>query len=314
MVKVPSISMNNGLSMPGFGLGTYESFGEAGRATKHAIDVGYRHFDTARLYENEEEVGKAIQEKIKEGVVKREEIFIVTKLWNTDHEPEKVEKACRKSCEKLGLGYIDLYLMHWPVAFTERTPYEYWPLNDDGQYDNADVDFLDTWKSMEKLVDLGLVKSIGISNFNSQQIKRLLANCRIKPVNNQIECSPQINQKKLIKFCQDREIIVTAYCPLGRPIPADKKPGFLYDAKLGDIAKKYNKTIPQIVFRFLLDIGAVPIPKSVTPSRIEENISVFDFKLTSDEIKYIDTFNTGERVLEFTEARNDKNFPFGIEF
>ncbi|XP_031623205.1 aldo-keto reductase family 1 member B1-like [Contarinia nasturtii] len=314
MAKAPSISLNNGLKMPSFGLGTYKSIGEADSAIKHAIDVGYRHFDTARIYVNEEEVGKAIQGKIKEGVVKREEIFIVTKLWNTDHEPEKVEKACRQSCEKLGLGYIDLYLMHWPVAFKERTPFEYGPRTPDGQYDHADVDYLDTWKAMEKLVDLGLVKSIGISNFNSQQIDRLLDNCRIKPVNNQIECSPQFNQKKLIKYCQDRDITVTAFCPLGKQNPAENKPAFLYDAKLGDVAKKYNKTVPQIVFRYLLEIGTVPIPKSVTPSRIEENISVFDFKLTDDEIKYIDTLNTCERVVPFIESRNDKHFPFGIEF
>lgn len=114
-----------------------QSFGEAGAAAKHAIDVGYRHFDTARLYENEEEVGGAIAEKIKEGAVKREEIFIVTKLWNTDHEPEKVEAACRRSCEKLGLGYIDLYLMHYPVAFKERTPFQYWPLLADGTHEHA---------------------------------------------------------------------------------------------------------------------------------------------------------------------------------
>lgn len=307
--------MNNGLFMPGFGLGTFQSLGgEAGEATKHAIDVGYRHFDTARLYENEGEVGEAIRQKIKEGVVKREDVFVVTKLWNTDHEPEKVEQACRTSCEKFGLDYIDLYLMHYPVAFKERTPFDYWPMMPDGQHEHADVDYVDTWKAMEKLVDLGLAKSIGISNFNSQQIDRLLANCRIKPVNNQIEASPQINQKKLIKFCQDRDIIVTAYCPLGRPIPAEKKPGFLYDAKLGEIAKKYNKTNAQLILRYLIDIGSVPIPKSVTPKRIEENIDVFDFKLTDDDIKYIDTFNTGERVIHFNESRTDQYFPFAIEF
>lgn len=191
-----------------FFLSFFQSFGEAGKAAKHAVDVGYRHFDTARLYENEEEVGHAILEKINEGVVKREEIFIVTKLWNTDHDPKNVEQACRQSVEKLGLGYIDLYLMHYPVAFKERKPFEYWPMKADGQYDHAyvflklsvqlefslweyslnysDVDYVDTWRAMEKLVDLGLVKSIGISNFNSEQIDRLLANCRIKPVNNQV--------------------------------------------------------------------------------------------------------------------------------
>lgn len=163
-----------------------QSFGDAGSATKYAIDAGYRHFDTAYLYGNEREVGQAIQEKIAEGVVKREDIFIVTKLWNTYHEPEKVEKVCRVSCENLGLGYIDLYLMHYSVAFKEREPFEFWPLNPDGQHDHADVDYLDTWKAMEKLVGLGLVRSIGVSNFNSQQIDRVLANCTIKPVTNQV--------------------------------------------------------------------------------------------------------------------------------
>lgn len=163
-----------------------QSDGETGLATKYAIDSGYRHFDTAYLYGNEREVGQAIQEKIDEGVVKREDIFIVTKLWNTHHEPDKVEKACRTSCDNLGLGYIDLYLMHYPVAFKEREPFEFWPLNPNGQHDHADVDYVDTWKAMEKLVGLGLVRSIGISNFNSQQVDRLLANCTIKPVTNQV--------------------------------------------------------------------------------------------------------------------------------
>lgn len=148
--------------------------------------------------------------------------------------------------------------------------------------------------------------------------------------------SPQINQKKLIKFCNDRDIVVTSYCPLGRPIPAQKKPGFLHDAKMGEIAKKYNKTIAQVVLRYLvctntflliykrvsyhfvldfqIDIETIPIPKSVNKKRIEENINVFDFKLTDNEIKYIDTFNTNERVIHFLESRTDKHFPFAIEF
>lgn len=172
-----------------------QSFGEAGEATKYAIDAGYRHFDTAFLYGNEREVGQAIQEKIAEGVVKREDIFIVTKLWNTHHEPIKVEKACRISCENLGLDYIDLYLMHYPVAFKERKPFEFWPLNPDGQHEHVDVDYVDTWKAMEKLVALGLVRSIGISNFNSQQVDRILANCTIKPVTNQVRFNCKIWSK-----------------------------------------------------------------------------------------------------------------------
>jgi len=314
MGKVPQIVMNNGLVMPGFGLGTFESFGETGEAVKHAIDIGYRHFDTAFLYQNEREVGRAIQGKIADGAVRREDIFIVTKLWNTHHEPDKVEQACRVSCDNLGLDYIDLYLMHYPTGFVEREPFEFCPQDADGKHVHSDVDYVDTWKAMEHLVDIGLARSIGISNFNSQQIDRLLANCRIKPVNNQIEVSPQINQKGLINFCNERKIVVTAYCPLGRPIPAEKKPSFLFDNAVKQIGDKYNKTAAQVVFRYLIDIGTVPIPKSVNNKRIEENIDVFDFKLTADEIKLMDTFNTNERVISYLESKHDKYWPFGIEY
>ena len=203
----------------------------------------------------------------------------------------------------------------------------------------SDVDYLDTWKAMEKLIKLGLVRSIGISNFNSEQIDRLLANCEIKPVNNQIEASLQINQKKLTDFCNERNIVVTAYCPLGRPIPAEKKPAFLYDDKVKEIADKYKKTPAQIAFRYLvsdgslqedtleetsgrnsriynfqIQIGSIPIPKSVTKHRIEENINIFDFALTDDDLAYLDSFNTGERVIHFLESKDDKHFPFKIEF
>lgn len=153
--KVPKIPLNNGLVMPGFGLGTYEvsfarwiifwrifycfffiqSLDETHQAVKYAIDAGYRHFDTAFLYGNEKPVGDAINEKIKEGAVKRKDVFIVTKLWNTFHEPEKVEPACRRSLENLGLGYIDLYLMHWPFGFNERDDFDFWPINPDGKFD-----------------------------------------------------------------------------------------------------------------------------------------------------------------------------------
>lgn len=167
---------------------------------------------------------------------------------------------------------------------------------------------------MERLVDACLVRSIGISNFNSEQITRLLANCRIPPVNNQIEVSPQINQKSLTRFCRERNIIVTAYCPLGRPQPERNLPKFLHSEELRTIAQRHGKTPAQVVFRYLLELGTVPIPKSVRAKRIAENIAVFDFKLSEAECKLLDAFETGERVIDYPESRGHKYFPFAIEF
>lgn len=194
---------------------------------------------------------------------------------------------------------------------------------------------------MEKLVDLGLVRSIGVSNFNSQQLQRILDNCSIKPVTNQVECSPALNQKKLTQFCKERGVTLTAYSPLGRPKPAENKPEFYFSPKTKALAEKYNKTPAQIILRYLVsilspslccccfncfffishfafqvDIGTIPIPKSSNPQRIEENFNIFDFQLTPEDIAVMDTFHTGERLVPFNliKGQNHKYFPFAIEF
>lgn len=201
---------------------------------------------------------------------------------------------------------------------------------------NSDVDYLDTWKAMEALVEKGLVKSIGVSNFNSEQLARLLANCKIKPIHNQIECHPALNQKPLIALCKKNDIVVTAYCPLGRPDPAQKSPKFLFDDKVKAIGDKYKKSSAQVVLRYLvsffynkisdlnvifyfilkfqIEIGAVPIPKSVNKNRIVENINVFDFKLSPEDHKILDTFNTGDRLIPMDHAKKSKYYPFNIEY
>lgn len=315
MSKVPILTLNDGTKMPGLGLGTYTSTGgDCQRSVKDAIDAGYRHFDTAYFYENEEEVGKAIREKIAQGVIKREDVYIVTKLWCHFHDPERVEYACRKSLKNFGLDYVDLYLMHWPYGYEYEGDNIMFPINASANVNLSDVDYIDTWKAMEKLVDLGLTKSIGVSNFNSEQIDRLLSVARIKPVHNQIECHPGLNQKKLIKFCKDRDIVVTAYCPLGRPEPARKHPSFLFDAKVKAIGDKYNKTPAQIILKYLVEIGAVPIPKSVTKERIQQNIDIFDFELSPDDHKVMDSYNEGKRLIPMDHAKKSKYYPFNIEF
>ncbi|SPP87433.1 blast:1%2C5-anhydro-D-fructose reductase [Drosophila guanche] len=290
--------------------------GEGTEAIKHAIDIGYRHIDTAYFYKNEMEVGTAIRDKIETGVVKREEIFLVTKLWNVHHDPGHVEPICRKQLQHLGLDYIDLYLMHMPVGYKYIDEETLMPVDAEGVLELSDIDYLDTYKAMEKLVEAGLVRSLGVSNFNSEQLTRLLENCTIKPVTNQVECSPGLNQKPLTAFCKKHGITLTAYSPLGRPKPDVQKPDYIYSPAVVDIAKKYGKTTPQIVLRYLVDLGTIPIPKSSNINRVAENFDIFDFKLTSEEMAVLDGFNCGERLvpLNLIKAQNHKYYPFAIEF
>lgn len=241
-------------------------------------------------------------------------------LWNSFHSPEHVEKACRQSIANLGLDYIDLYLMHMPMGYEYRgwEEKDLLPKDGDGGLVYSDVDYVDTWKALEGCVKLGLVKSIGISNFNSEQIKRLLTKAEIKPVTNQVECCPNINQKKLTKFCKDLEIVITAYSPLGRPHLALEKPDgpqpALHDNRVRVIAEKYNKTPAQVILRYLIDIGTVPIPKSSNKQRIQENFNVFDFTLNEDDLKIMDSLNTGDRMVPFLLCLKHKYYPFNIEF
>lgn len=239
-------------------------------------------------------------------------------MWNIHHDPKLVEAACRKSLSNLGLEYIDLYLMHTPIGLEYREPEELVPKDADGNLAFSVVDYLDTWKAMENLVDLGLVKSIGVSNFNSKQISRVLENCRIKPVTNQVECSPSINQKKLIEFCNARDITITAYSPLTRPHRYENdhslpRPALL-DPKVGEIGKRYNKTPAQVVLRYMVQIGAVPYPKSSNEGRIKENINIFDFELTAEDVAFMDSFNTGQRTVPMIPYKSHKYFMFNDEF
>lgn len=320
--KASMVKLNNGLEMPVLGLGTFLSKeGEGVEAIKAAIDAGYRHIDTAYFYQNEKEVGEAIRAKIEEGVVRREDLFVTTKLWNTFHHPDHVEQAFQKSLENLDIEYIDLYLMHVPIGykFIDWDTKNLMPYDTDGKLQFSDVDYIDTWKAMEKLLKTGKVKSLGVSNFNSEQITRLLAECEVKPVTNQVECNPSLNQRKLIEFCKDLDITLTAYSPLGRPKHYEKDPDnmpkpALDDPKVIEIGKKYGKTSSQVILRYLVDIGTIPIPKSSNSERIAQNIDIFDFKLTEEDIKIMDGFNTGQRTVPFNLCTSHKYFPFKAEF
>ncbi|XP_053689654.1 aldo-keto reductase family 1 member B1-like isoform X2 [Sabethes cyaneus] len=314
--KVPLVKLNNGQSIPILGLGTWGSPpGEVAQAVKDAIDIGYRHIDGAHVYQNEHEVGEGVNAKIKEGVVKREDLFITSKLWNTFHRPELVEGACRTTLKNLGLSYVDLYLIHWPMGYKEGD--QLFPTDENGKTAYSDVDFVDTYKAMEKLVELGLAKSIGISNCNSKQVERILAIAKIKPVVNQIECHPYLAQTKLSPFCTSRGIVITAYSPLGspnRPWAKPDDPQLMEDPKIVTIAKKYGKTSAQILIRYQIQRGHVVIPKSVNKSRIQSNFEVFDFELTEDDIKLITSFDCNGRLVPISSADTSPHYPFHEDF
>ncbi|XP_030755448.1 aldo-keto reductase AKR2E4 [Sitophilus oryzae] len=310
-----TIKLNNGVLLPTVGLGTYRSKpGEVEEAVKIAIDAGYRHIDCAWFYLNEAEVGSAIREKIASGAVKREDLFITSKLWNNFHAKDAVVPKLKESLKALGLDYLDLYLIHWPFGTKEDAPLM---PTENLQDCFSDVDYIETWQGMEEGHKLGLAKSIGVSNFNAEQIDRVLKNGTIKPVVNQVECNPNLNQKKLIEFCKQRDIAIVGYCPLGRSEYMGR-PGFpeptIFDPKVAEIGKKYNKSPAQVVLNYLVSLGISVIPKSVTKSRIVENIDIFDFTLSKEDIAYLDSCNKNKRVCPLTDFKDHKYYSFNAEF
>ncbi|MEK4487846.1 aldo/keto reductase [Psychrobacillus sp. FSL H8-0484] len=262
-------TLHNGVKMPWFGIGVFkvEEGPELVNAVKFAIKHGYRSIDTAAIYENEEGVGQAIREGINEAGIPREELFITSKVWNSDLGYESTIEAYETSLKKLDLEYLDLYLIHWPV---------------EGKYKEA-------WRALETLYKEGRVKAIGVSNFQAHHLEDLMKDAEIKPMVNQVEYHPRLTQKEIQAFCQEHGIQLEAWSPLMQ--------GQLLDnLVLQEIANKYNKTIAQIILRWDLQNGVVTIPKSTKEYRIVENSTVFDFELTKEEMQRIDELNQNHRV------------------
>ncbi|CAK9315937.1 unnamed protein product [Citrullus colocynthis] len=285
------VTLNNGFQMPMMGLGFWRMEKEEIKdIIINAIKIGYRHFDCAAAYKNEAEIGEAVAEALNSRLVKREELFITSKLWNSDHG--HVLEACKDSLKKLQLQYLDLYLVHFPVATRHtgvgNTSSE---LAKDGMLDiNTTISLETTWHDMEDLVSAGLVRSIGISNYDIFLTRDCLAYSKVKPAVNQIEMHPYFQRESLVKFCQKHGICVTAHTPLGG---ADANPEFfgtiscLQDPLLRELGKKYGRSPAQIALRWGIQRNTVVIPKTSKLQRLEENLQVLDFELTEEDMDLI---------------------------
>ena len=251
--------------MPLFGLGTYK-MDSAETMTKAATELGYRLYDCASFYKNEEVVGQALKEVTK--TIAREQLFVVSKVWWD--EVEDVESACKRSLQKLGVDYLDLYLVHWPVAVRDLG---------DGKYERIKIPMYKIWAQMEALVDKGLVKSIGVSNFNVQLMWDMLSYARIPPACNEVELHPLCSQPKLLKFMKDHQIVPIAYCPIGRGADTSRCPNIFEHPAVVACMAKHGKTGAQILLNWGLLRGCVVIPKSNSIERIKENIESTSFNL-----------------------------------
>lgn len=285
-------SLSNGKKIPSIGLGTWKIPREsAGALVETAItEAGYRHIDCAAIYENEKEIGEAFH-KVLQGPVKREELFVTSKLWCTEHHPDNVEKACRQTLQDLQLDYLDLYIVHWGIAFQPGGDAE--PLDQDGRVITQNVPMQATWQAMENLVQKGLVKSIGVSNFTVTMLLDLLTYATVKPAVNQVELHPYLPQTALVEFCKQHDILPTAYAPLVHGGLEDFNHGIVKD-----LADKYAKTPAQILLNWAVSRGTVPIPKTANPARMGENIDIFDFSLTADEQAALTALNKNYRTCD----------------
>ncbi|MEV8002886.1 aldo/keto reductase [Streptomyces parvus] len=267
MSQVTSITLNNGLDMPQLGFGVWQvPDDEAEKAVATAIETGYRSIDTAAIYENETGTGKAIAAS---GVA-RDELFVTTKLWNSEQGHDSTLRAFDASLDKLGLDYVDLYLIHWPVPAKDA--------------------YTDTYKAFEKILADGRAKSIGVSNFHPEHLKRLLAETSVVPAVNQIELHPQLQQAEVRAFHADHGIATEAWSPLGQG------KGLLEVPTVVAVSQKHGRTPAQVVLRWHLQTGNIVIPKSVTPSRIKENLDVFDFELDADDLAALAALDEGKRL------------------
>ncbi len=263
-MTIKSYTLANGVEIPALGYGTYkvEDGNQAVESVKTALATGYRHIDTASFYGNEESIGEAVRQS----GIPRNEVFVVSKVWNTEQGYEKTINSFETSLKKMKFDYLDLFLVHWPKEISGET-----------------------WRALEKLYREGKIRAIGVSNFMVHHLENLLKTAEIMPMVNQIEFHPQLMQKGVLDYCKEKNIIVEAWAPLMR--------GRIFDIPLlKELSEKYNRTISQIVLRWDLQMGVVTLPKTVNPNRIAENMNIFDFELSQEDMQKICDLNTEERI------------------
>ncbi|KAL1764523.1 aldo-keto reductase family 1 member C21-like [Sigmodon hispidus] len=320
--KYQRVELNDGHSIPvlGFGTAVSDEFPKSKikEVVKIAIDAGFRHFDSASIYKTEDYVGEVIRSKISEGTVRREDIFYTSKVWCNCFRPELVRSSLEQSLKKVQLEYVDLYLMHYPMAL--RPGEEEFPVDENGKVIFDTVDLCDTWEAMEKCKDAGLTRSIGVSNFNRRQLEMILnkPGLKYKPVCNQVECHPYLNQMKLLDFCKSNDIVLVAYGVLGtrryEGWVDQNSPVLLEDPVLCSMAKKYNQTPALIALRYQLQRGIVALNNTFNEKRVTENIQVFQFQLSSEDMKVLDGLNRNLRYVTAPIFAGHPNFPFSDEY
>jgi diketogulonate reductase-like aldo/keto reductase len=265
------LPLNNGAgAMPAVGFGTlFRDLSTTTAAVKCALEVGFRHFDCAERYRNEEQIGQAFQQVFATGQIRREDVFVTTKLWNTNHRPERVKPAFEASCRRLQVDYIDCYLIHTPFAFKAGDDQDPRDVYGHVIYD-GEVKLIDTWRALERLVDEGRCKSIGLSDITLDALKEIVAAARIKPAVVQIESHPYLPEWELLEFCQQHGIIVLAFAPLGHGM----QPNVLEDTVIAGIAKRVQKTPAQVLLAWAVQRGTAFLTTSATPAHIQENFDI----------------------------------------
>jgi len=296
------LTFDNGDQMPIIGLGTWKSEpGKVKQAVYWAIDAGYRHIDCAAVYQNEKEVGEGIADAIKAGLVKREDLFITSKLWNSSHKFEDVKPALEKSLSDLGLAYVDLYLVHWPIAFKRGVGFA---RTRDEFYTYLDVPLTQTWEAMQAVKSEGLAKHIGVSNFNQSKLREVMSIGGQKPEMNQVEMHPFLPQKGLVQFCIENGILMTAYSPLGSPDSRNEShkmdPVLLKNPLVEFIAKKHGVSPGQVLIVWSVARDIAVIPKSVNHGRIKDNIDSMKIRLDQNDLMELDDIGVDFRYIDGT--------------
>ncbi|WP_113922189.1 aldo/keto reductase [Cognataquiflexum aquatile] len=305
-----SITFSNGDQMPIIGLGTWKSKpGEVYQAVLWAIEAGYRHIDCAAIYDNEKEVGNALDKAFKDGLVKREDLFITSKLWNSNHRLDDVVPALKKTLKDLQLDYLDLYLIHWPVSFKKGVSFAQ---TREEFYTYGDVPLAQTWEGMEEAKNLGLTKHIGVSNFNISKLQEIINSGTIAPEMLQVELHPFLPQNKLVNFCKEKGILLTAYSPLGsgdRAASSKKanEPSLLENETVKELASKHGVTAAQVLVSYSVHRDIAVIPKSVNQDRISQNLASIEVNLDEADMEKLANIGTAYRFIDgsfFTGAQS----------